>query len=362
MDRTLTAETKAVDLESILHHTVYAFGSPCDQIYGHLVLRRNGSVYGYRHENERAWRLGNAGLEFIGNNGNVTSTLTLSTVGGALPVWSGTVAGKRWPLMLQGFLMAPVYRSGPTEAPLPPLFINTVPKSGTYLLEKAFSLSGWNATCLHFFDDTVVDSREVAEGEMHRNPRDFCVSCRFPLAAATLGSSSVSVGHVSDVGMLRAASSLGVRRIWSVRNLRDVLVSLFRFKLEKVEPLVADEGYWRDAPEVSRFQRFCDYFKETELRFIFQCAAAAALEDEVPVVRFEDLLHGRIEPPLAGMLNELAPELGKRFQETLGGVLHQRTSTYSGRTSDWTSLWSDKIEKFFRRSGWLGLNRRLGYS
>lgn len=350
------------NIEAILHHTVYAFGSPSDRIFGHLVLRKDGSVYGYRHENEQAWRRGDAGIEFIGRNGSITSTLTLSTAEDALPVWAGTVAGKKWPLMLQGFLMPPVYRSTPRETPLPPFFINTIPKSGTYLLEKAFSLSGWNATRLHFFDDTVVDSRGVSEVEMHRNPRDFCVPCRFPLAAATLASNSVSVGHVSDVGMLRAASSLGVRRIWSVRNLRDVLVSFFRFKLDKVEPLGVEESYWRDAPETMRFQRFCEYFKNTELRFMHDCATASIEEDEVPVVRFEDLLHGRIEPSLAGMLDELAPGLGQRFEETLGGVLHRSTSTYSGRTTDWTLLWSDKLEKFFRKSGWLSLNKRMGYS
>lgn len=56
--------------------TVYAWGSPSDKIYGHLVFRVDGSIYGYDNDNERTWGYINEKIIFYDKHGTISSILT----------------------------------------------------------------------------------------------------------------------------------------------------------------------------------------------------------------------------------------------------------------------------------------------
>ena len=77
--------------------TVYAFGSPCDQFYGRLVFRADGTIAGYSHPNESRWTLADGVLTFLNKDGAPTSRYTRD---GGSGCWLGTASNSKWPLVL----------------------------------------------------------------------------------------------------------------------------------------------------------------------------------------------------------------------------------------------------------------------
>ena len=91
-----------------------------------------------------------------------------------------------------------------------------------------------------------------------------------------MGAGEVVVGHIEHQDELDAIVGAGSTLIHSVRNLRDVLVSVFRFMTCVVAPDSAADAVWRAVPEPSGFLAFLAYFPERDLAHLCQVAAAIA--------------------------------------------------------------------------------------
>ena len=148
-------------MDERIWRTVYRYGSLTAGHFGDLVLHRDGRVGRYRHPNEAAYRLTDDGLAFFNTEGEFTNALAF-----AADVYA-FFSRKAGLYLLPVLEMA---RSAPRPEAGPALLINTIPKSGTYLLEAAAAQAGWSRTRLHLPAHFLDDFRGVADTDMHAAP------------------------------------------------------------------------------------------------------------------------------------------------------------------------------------------------
>ncbi|HEY8965532.1 MAG TPA: hypothetical protein VIM58_03755 [Candidatus Methylacidiphilales bacterium] len=338
-----------------LQGTVFAYGSPCDSLYGHLVLRRDGTILGTvdddLHPAPLAWAM--EGEELVLRARGVASRYRREG-----RFWSGRIEGHLWPLVL-----LPVLENDLPDgkAGLPPLFVQSIPKSGTYFLEKALAAVGWRPTRLHLCTGMVDDYRGLPDEQVHVNPLAVRYGCPEHLVAATLRNGQMAVGHLARSEGVEAIEALGVVVVRCVRDLRDVLASLYRFKLGKVHPVGPHDLAWRRAAEAERFDRFLHAYLEDDVRFVGGMAESLLRAAPESLVRYEELETGKLPVPWREKFEGIAPGLSGLVEAALAASRDSRTPTYSGKRSQWRDHWTPQTEAFFEKTGLRELNRRLGY-
>jgi len=85
------------------------------------------------------------------------------------------------------------------------------------------------------------------------------------LLAHIVGPSQFIVCCVKYSDIINAYSDCGVKIISIKRNLRDVLVSMYRFKIAKVAPVDEKDFLWRVLPDSRRFLGFLEYAAERDV-------------------------------------------------------------------------------------------------
>lgn len=342
-----------------VQRAVYSFGSPCDKQYGKLLLMKDGSIYGYSHPNERAWSLDGEELLLHGENGQITSRFRYCIEHGA---WFGHVEKKKYPLYL-----IPVIRLDPlspqdrSNHPLPPVFVNSIPKSGTYFMEAALKDLGFRPTRIHVSGADIVDDyRGLADEDVHRNPHAVRLSCPIELVTALLDG-EVILGHVEHASVIGAVRSQGVIVLSLVRNLRDVVLSLYRFFLEKVEPMDPEDWRWRGLPSKKKLEGFISYVHDKDLKHVRSIARHLLQDREAILLRYEDLCRGVIPRDASDKIKCMAPHLATDLPRALKNTHGKRTPTLLGKRTRWQEAWTDTLENYFQTSGLAEFNSRLGY-
>jgi hypothetical protein len=177
-----------------------------------------------------------------------------------------------------------------------------------------------------------------------------------------LNPGDIVVGHIAaldDVNVLRA---VGVFDIAMIRDLRNVLVSLFQFKLDKVIPTGPGDALWREADPRDRFVSFLAFHSDKDMEFVKSVAQSILTDPRACRVRFEDMLAGVLDGPLRDRLASIEDNLPGRFAEALGMKRCTSNPTFSGKLAEWRNVWDDRVDRFFRESGLQDLNARLGYA
>ena len=342
------------NLPGVVHSTVYRYGSPCDQFYGYLALREGGDIYGYDHLNEKRWHLDAKGFAFTSETGFVTSRFQYHPISNC---FFGKASGTQWPLCL-----IPVVSldTGLNHDSRPPLIINSIPKSGTYFLEAAFAHAGWLPTRLHLGSFQIDDYRNLQDDEIHRTPEKCRINCPVDIFSATLPPAHMAVGHICATDMISCIRKLGIPMINCVRNLRNVIASLYRFKLDKVAPTDASDLSWRRLAEGSIFDGFITVYSSRDLIFVADMARLIIEDTDSIILRYEELILGQGYQKLGRMFADFS--VLEKIGDGLVAKLNQPNPTLSNKgTSDWKSVWTPLAEDFFTKSGLFELNRSLGY-
>ena len=333
--------------------TVYSFGSPCDTIYGKLVLKEDGTIYGYSHPNETFWRLENDELLLISYDGNVTSRYKSDGMNN----WIGHLEGKKWPMFLhQLIVLDPVVQST-----LPNVFVTSILKSGTYFIESALENIGIIPTRIHIpADGGLFDYRGMSNNQIHYDSESVSLSCPTDMITCLLNG-EVLIGHNQNINTINNIRQQGVCVISVVRNLRDVIVSLFKFRYSKVKPINLLDRYWREMPLEKRLESFLIFNEGIEFPHIRNIAHMILSDENAILLRYEDMIEGRISQEATNQLDTFYPDFSQKLSQALISVKDQETPTYSGKRSDWKELWNDDVERYFLESGMYELNQRLGY-
>ena len=240
------------------------------------------------------------------------------------------------------------------------LMINTIPKSGTYLLDMVLTAIGYHGLGLHLIPGECHDNRGVPAELIHRDPFSRRIFAPAGAVALVMAAGEYALGHVGDERQVGLIDRAGVGMINCQRDLRNVLVSLFRFKLKSVDPQAPSDRVWRRMAEADGFLGFLCAAASTEIDDIRNFAE---LMPRLPgvLLRFEDLVQGIIPAAQRDALDLLDDGLGMMMEAVLPEHLGRQSSTLSAQRSDWHGLWSPAAEEFFDRSGLLDANRGLGY-
>lgn len=338
--------------------TVFSFGSPCNGQYGHLVLRDDGAIYGYSHPNEHSWSRVDGELRLHSESGEVTSRFQPC---GESNAWLGTVEGRKWPLFLLPIVKLDDIAEDSDGIRPPSFFVNSIPKSGTYFVEAALQGLGIVSQRLHLSGRDVVDDyRGLPESQIHVAPEQTRLSCEVELVTALLRGEQV-VGHVEHQHVIDAIRSQGVCVLSVVRNLRNVLASLMRFKLSKVAATNAIDTFWRELDDPQRTAAFLMFHAERDLAHIHAIADTMHRDSNGIVLRYEEICNGTISAGVAERLDAVRPGMAEEFKASAQKQYGQTTPTYSGNTSDWEQIWTPDLEHFFAASGLAEANRALGY-
>lgn len=334
-----------------LTNTVFAFGSSCGASYGMMVFRNGGGIAGYHHANEARWRIDDDSLIFTTRDGIITSKLERT---GSSHVFIGSSVHNRWPLYI-----LPVLAHDPRrDCSLPNVLINSLPKSGTYFAEQVLSKLGWLPTRFHLVDGGAIDDyRGLPDEEMHVAPEAVRVPCPMRCLGAILGRGEIVVGHLSSEKEVSELTGEGLVEIRLIRNLRDIVLSLFKFKRDKVRAH-ADED-WRTVDHDLQLFEFLKCYMDKDVNTLMKQCTHFLQNNSFMTIRFEDLLAGN-----AAELEAWYESIGgnsRLLQSSIAEVSCSNTPTWSGGLSNWRDFWSESLEDLFVDSGLHELNVRLGY-
>lgn len=347
------------DTRSRLCRTLFSFGSSCDGQYGHMVLLPGGGICGYTNRNEQTWSLSGEELCLHGRDGKVTSRYLECSHSGA---WFGKFQGTIWPLYLVPVLQlsAGVNESLKPGSGKPSFLVNTIPKSGTHYLESALNHMGFpSQRMLLGGRDRVDDFRGLTADGTHRNPGSRRLRCPPYLVTAMLRGEHV-LGHIAVPDELAKVKGQGVHIIYTIRNLRDVLTSLYRYKLTKVVATNASDRYWRSLEEPARLPAFLLHFEE-EFQHQIRMANVILADSDGIVLRYEDMCNGIVTPQAVPRLDTINPGFSVRLRDALAAKFGSANPTFSGKISNWRDIWNRDVERFFVEAGLADANRALGY-
>jgi len=346
-------EDMAGDLALLLQSRIFAFGEYSSHVYGWLRFDGDCRVCAsYPNPRETFYRLSGSGLDFLFADGD-SITARLELVQRRPLLFHGSTVGLANLLYLREVIsLAPRHSLLPALPTRPAVLVNTVPKSGTYFVQRALCDLGFIPSDLHLGNASLHDNRGLPrDASIHRNPWIREVTLAVGLLPPFLGPGTVTVGHIDEGNVLRAFRDAGVCLLLVVRDLRAILWSLFRFKLAAVAPRDAADGHWRSRPSgLEQFMGFLAYHWSRDILHICNCFRAFASFHDVPLLRYEDLIAGALPEATALLLEQQLASSGgvPAFTAALAAARHRPTPTLTPGLPDLPALTADE-EREIRR-------------
>jgi hypothetical protein len=334
-----------------LVRTVFSFGNVRTQSYGCLALKSDGAVAVYDHANERRYDFDGERLTFLSAEGRRGVEVSVFCSGDDFVLFARD--GHYLTPVVE--LAAEAERSG-----APKIIVNTVPKSGTYFCGRICEWMGFRPVRLHLSAQAFIDNRGLRAREIHRDTQSRGVSCPASAVAAVMADGEYAVAHIEAPDQIACCRAQGASIIHCVRDLRDALVSLWRFKIDTVGATSPTDEVWRAVQGPDQFLAFLSFYAERDVRHLIDCAHAICIQPD-PKLRFEDLSAGLLTDRAARDLDALVPGLAPRFAEGLADSVGKPTSTLSERHADHHEIWSSAAQRFYEISGLREANRALGY-
>lgn len=317
---------------STLTRTIYLFGAVGRGPYGFMTFKPDGRIETYKHPNESFYQVSQDKLHILDERKNVSSSL----------IYSQCVSGRFSSSDHFNHFLEPIFTLPPAldaSNDRPPILVNTVPKSGTYLVAEALKISGYNDIRLHVSSDFLHDNRLVSDEKIHWQPEDREIAVPASAVASILRNGEFVVGHVDNHEQLLNIKANGCELINVVRNPFDQILSMMKFKLRKVKPKPSDT-VWHSMRGVDQLKAFIishpvDYW----LNF------SKMLSDNFSVLRFEDIRNGKVAG--SGLDPRLEALLASGLKEAIG----QQTSTLLAQTPEhWLDMFNDTSVKSYLAS------------
>lgn len=242
------------------------------------------------------------------------------------------------------------------------VLVNTVPKSGTYLLSKALELAGVRNTGVHLRNNWMWDFRDQTIESVIREPNAFKISIPLHHSLSMVQEGQFVVGHLENTSEI----PLNIKEfshIFAIRNVIDVLISHMRFVVD--ERMKSRQTYLdsiEDGPE-----RFAIYLESTGRSYFqgIQRQLSWLSSPDIIVVRFETLVGDNGEAArskLAKLIQDyIQLPKEKDFEKCLIEAIGMPTRTFSGQRSDAGKYLTSRILRQLDSMGIRKFNEELGY-
>ncbi|OYQ37150.1 hypothetical protein CHU95_02040 [Niveispirillum lacus] len=238
------------------------------------------------------------------------------------------------------------------------ILINSIPKSGTYLLGKLLESLGFQGGEFHFRNSHYWDWTIDRTLEEHiENQKKFRVDASFGEAIERVGPGYFYAHLYFDEATDLILKKQDVRtHFFLVRELREALVSMYRFQFHQ-------RG--KEEPEENRQALFAAWITKHAASHLH------GMGMQIPWVSRSSLTI-----PYADLIGDRGPQAQADLLACIAGVLdldpdhvqavfHRsaiglKTRTYIGRPSRIDDYWSDAAETVFLALGGDQMNRQLG--
>lgn len=309
-------------------------------------MRKHGRVFGYESENERLWYREGEELVLVSRHGRNSSRYRMLGDG---EVWFGRHERRVYPMYL-----IPVLSYTPHENAqhLPPVVINAIPKAGTHLCEAILTELGFESGATMFSWENLVDDfqhEDYLEIEDEEGSRGKI--CPLDVAIGAIPNGTMVLSHATIGDWIERSLDLGVHHIHCIRNLRDVLISLYRWKMRGVQEELT----------LADFLSFLEADQSADVALVAKTAQNILAHGLERAVRYEDLTSTNADSTGTRVL---ARSLGLPENEVaaaLACAVNRNTTTYNPIHSDHSQFWSNDLELFFNSSGLADINHALGF-
>lgn len=337
--------------DRVLKRTLFRFGHFHSAPFGFLTFGEDGKVRSYHHDNETNYSFFGNKISFLNSNGKITSTLV-------------KVGSSRFYAQpgFQGLYLAPLLTLDPPKQNRlnAKILINSIPKSGTHLVDRTLQEIGFISSYIHLGNGHVDDNRGISDAEIHRGPGNRRILCSPSALCDLLAPGEIAMGHIDDLRELNKIRNNGITIINCVRDLRDALISRYHFSKTRVPSDSSTDKLWRTLPAPSDFIGFLIARFPDDIT-VAKEVARSIIHLGGPRIRFEDLIAGILQPSVSAMLDEIEPRLSSAFQVALSKSINAHTATLSSKRADYKEYWDDDIQCYFDEMGLTALNNALGY-
>ncbi len=240
------------------------------------------------------------------------------------------------------------------------ILINSVPKSGTYLIGKLLEGLGIAGGDLHFRNGHYWDwSSAGSVDEYIRNAKQF--RAYSPLEESIgLVRRGYFYGHLyfdEATRLLLERHHVSIH-VFLIRELREAMVSMYRFHFHQ-------SG--QKEPEADKSAAFAGWMQQGAANFL------TGVEQQTPWVNhcslcidYSDLIGDKGPEAQNVVLGDIAQLLDmdrdRVVQAFHRSAVGQKTRTYTGRPSRCEEYWSDTAEEIFRFHGGDRINALLGFT
>ena len=279
------------------------------------------------------------------------------------------IAGKRLPVYIDADLN-PCFKTGRALVPNK-VFIITIPKSGTYLAAKLLENLGIINCDVHIATGNIQDNRFADERALKLEPWRFLTEIPFMSSAQLIRNGQFSFGHIPCFEKEKRVLE-DFKKIFTFRELRDVIVSLIRF-LDSMEHKFKEPEVIRLSQKFKEVPMGNDKFKYwfslwgREYESLIRNMMSWREHKDVFQLKFETLMGDGGRDAQISMLRDLSSFIGldateERMVKALTDSIGSETLTYSGKRSSYVDWWNDELEDLFIKFGFNHLNQALGYS
>lgn len=242
----------------------------------------------------------------------------------------------------------------------PPLFLVTLPKSGTYFLGKIIEELGYANIYIHTGECGFGDYKGHDLQDQMDNYLNFTVFLPYVLQTQLLESGQYLLGHLPF-----SCHQVLIKKhcILTIRDLRYMFVSALRFLQKRA---VYQDRTWF-SQELPKESQLYEFFMESSPRDNFVMYAKDMVNwcswKKESIVRYETIIDDSHQDFLSS-IKIIARETGCSVSDCIAArqrALGQETHSYSGKPSTLEGIWSDRVEEKFKELGLDEINAALGY-
>jgi hypothetical protein len=235
----------------------------------------------------------------------------------------------------------------------------SVPKAGSYLLEKLLEQFGYRNCKLHLSISHINDYRNATMEQM----LDVMRYIRASQTTQLVDRGQSIVGHILHCPEAKVAL-FDFKKIFVFRNLRDVVVSALRWGIRlKLYDSIVDLESYPQGEQLAKYLKICGEERRQEYEAVIGWRDEA---DDVLKISFEEIMGDYGRERQADSVKAVARHVeadmdDATITQVMAKVIGADTMTFSGKRSQRDIYWNNEVERRFCELGFDDLNRRLGY-
>lgn len=244
------------------------------------------------------------------------------------------------------------------------IFVNTIPKSGTYFLGAILAEMGIIGIPIHALTNNYADERGLPPGNVAK-------FISLPLASQIplMQPNQFLLAHIENYESSFLGEWMFQKNdviLLTIRDLRHCILSYMRHLDSDVDV----EGHITVFTPCVNYSSddMYDFLKSKKCNDIFNTArchlALMESQHKIFLIRYEELMSSDRDVMLPSM-EALSSALGCSVSEVIRAVEKKRdtkTATFTGDHVKLDAIWTDKVEELFIAKGGDILNEKLGYA